>query len=370
MPPPPTPVDLPPPPVQAPEPAAPTGAPLFPDGLPVVMGELPAGLANISAQGCNGCHYAVHDEWSSSAHRGAWLEQPFRRAVEATGDSPLCLSCHLPIANQQPQVVVEYQGGPLSTAVVRPNRSWDPTLAQEGVTCAACHVRGGAVLSTRPAPKAPHPVAVSAELDSSAMCATCHQLTWTGADKPFYDTYGEWNASAYKAAGIGCQDCHMPPSAGLVTAGHFAAHASHGFGADRARAVSVLVDLDPDAATRGKDFVATIVVQNTGAGHAFPTGSPFKAVRLEALVLDADGKALGKPFTYTMGRSVTPEPPYTTLSDTRLLPGAQQELPVRLPLPQSGKGGRGAFEVRLTQLDAAGKPGAPFLVQRIPLTVY
>ncbi|MCB9758928.1 MAG: hypothetical protein H6739_03740 [Alphaproteobacteria bacterium] len=351
-------------------PPAPRAPPMFPDGVPVAVSELPAGLASLSAQGCNACHYTQHDAWQGSAHRSAWISPTFRHAAEAAGDAPVCVSCHLPLATQQQQLVVEYTGGPLTTAKVKPNPSWDATLAQEGVTCAACHVRDGAVIGRRAAPGAPHPVKVSDELGTSAFCATCHQLTWPGADKPFYDTWGEWSASAYAEAGVRCQDCHMPPESGRVTASRSLTHAGHGFDAAHGRGLSVLVRVAPDAATRGEPMEATLLLQNTGAGHAIPTGSPFTRLRVEVALLDAEGEALGEPFVHLIGREVKPDPPYDTVSDTRLMPGDELALPVTLDLPQKGDGGWGVLSVRLLRQGPGGPEDTPFYVQKIPLMVY
>ena len=58
---------------EAPPPPPPEPAPrLFPDGVPVPVQQIPDGLANLSAQGCNGCHYAAHEAWEDSAHADAW----------------------------------------------------------------------------------------------------------------------------------------------------------------------------------------------------------------------------------------------------------------------------------------------------------
>lgn len=318
----------------------------------------------------------MHDAWRESAHAGAWGSEPFAAAVEAAGEAPLCLSCHLPLAAQQRELVVSYSGGPLTTAELVPNESWDATLQQEGVTCAACHVRDGHVVSTRASGHGPHPVAVSDELASPDFCAACHQLTWPGADQPFYDTWGEWSRSSWATAGVRCQDCHMPPTSGLVTAGRYAAMSDHRVVADPARAVSVLVDLPPGPAVRGQLLEARVAVQNTGAGHSFPTGSPFRYVLLEVAVVDAEGEVLGEPVTRRFAREVSPEPPYTTTDDTRIPAGGQQDVAVAIELPVKGAAGRGSFRVRMfrggpdaPEAESAAVDDAPFLEQTIPLVI-
>ena len=163
------PADL--PPAPPPAPAAPA---LFPDGLPVAIQKTPEGLANLSAQGCNACHWQAHDAWRDSPHADAWSDPVFAEAIERVGGSTSCRSCHLPLANQHPRLAAGYVDGDLARPSMQDNALWDPTLMAEGVTCATCHVREGTVVSTRAAPGAPHPVAVSAELGESSFCATCH----------------------------------------------------------------------------------------------------------------------------------------------------------------------------------------------------
>ena len=213
--------------LQPAEAVAPDVAPrqaLFPDGLPLEGLELPAGLANISAQQCNACHFAVHDAWAESALRSAWAGATFQQALRDASEPGFCQACHLPLVNQHPLLVESFAGGDLASPQHRPNPAWEPSLQAEGVTCAACHLRAGEIIGLRQPASAPHAVRVSADLASPSFCASCHQLSWPQASFPWYDTYGEWYASPYREAGVRCQDCHMPTVAGPVTAGRFAGH--------------------------------------------------------------------------------------------------------------------------------------------------
>jgi len=350
-----------------PEPELPPPPALFDQERPIELGPLPSGLANATAQACAACHVSVHDSWSSGGHHQGWQDPLFLDAIRATGDAPLCTSCHLPLAQQQPLQLQEYLGDELTRARTRANPSWDPTLQQEGVTCAACHIREGTVVGSRPSDQAPHPVAVSTELGTSAFCGSCHQLAWPGADQPFYDTYGEWERSPYAYAGVQCQDCHMAPVAGVATAGRFAGQADHGVALDPARAVSVLVELPAGHVTRGESLAARVRVQNSGAGHAFPTGSPFAHVLIVAELLDAEGARIGDALEHTLRREVTPDPPYDTVSDTRLAPGGEVLLEHELLLSQQAAGGLGTYRVTLARVRADGQVEPPFVDQQIPL---
>ncbi|MCP4804420.1 MAG: hypothetical protein GY913_01485 [Proteobacteria bacterium] len=333
--------------------------------LPVDIDELPTGLASLSAQGCNACHFEVHDAWESSPHSQAAHTEPFRSALESVDGSPLCASCHLPLSVQQQQLLVEYDGGALAEARLQPNPSWDATLASEGVTCAACHVRDGAVVSTRAAPNAPHPVSVSEDLDSATTCAACHQLTWPGASEPLYDTYGEWSRSKVAEVGIQCQDCHMPPKSGLVTAGRFAAHADHGVVADPARALTVQIDLDSPDIQRGEPTAVSLSLRNTGAGHSFPTGSPFSHIQVQVQVVAGD-EVLSEPFVHDLRRVVEVDPPYTVGEDTRIPAGGEVTLKLELEVPQTAEAGPADVQVAFVRVDSAGT-SEPLFERRIPV---
>ena len=364
-------VEAPAPVVEAPaapaEPAAPPAPALFPEGLPVALQKTPDGLANLSAQSCNACHAQIHDDWEGTAHAAAWASPTYQKAVERAGSSTACRTCHLPLANQHPRLAAGYKDGAIDRPDLQPNPLWDPTLMSEGVTCVACHVRDGVVVSTKAAPDAPHKVAVSDELSRPEFCATCHQLTWPGADKPFYDTYGEWKASGYATAGVRCQDCHMPPASGLTLASKEATQSSHSFPADPARAVSVLLSMDQPEIQRGQAYRVKMRVQNTGAGHAFPTGSPFVAYTVQTDVLGADGKPLVEPWKIVLGRTVTPEPPYNTTSDTRLGPGEERQAEHSFLVDQKKKAGPVTLRVALFR---TGRDTPEAVLQQLPLSVY
>lgn len=340
---------------------------LFPDGLPVSLEVVPSGLANLSAQSCNACHWSAHDQWADTPHASAWHASSYQAALQRAGNTTACSQCHLPLTNQHAQIATSYIDEDLSRPVFVDNPAWDPTLMAEGVGCAACHVRGNTILGVREAPGAPHPVTPSAELTSSTMCATCHQLSWPGGDRPFYDTYGEWERSAYAKAGVSCQDCHMPPVAAPVAASKFAGQASHSFTADTARAVSALVSLSGHHIQRGEPMTIDLRLQNTGSGHHFPTGSPFKAYQIIGDVLDAEGTRLAEPFFYELARSVEEIPPYLTLSDTRLPAGGEVALSWTATVPQDATAQDGVIRISVQSTQAS---GPPVVLQDIPIKIF
>lgn len=351
---------------EAPPEASPTtqppAPPLFPTGLPVSIQKIPVGLPSLSAQACNGCHYAAHDAWIHSRHAQAWSSPTFQAAVQAAGDSTVCIQCHLPLAAQHDKVAAGYTDGDLTRPLWSPNPAFDLSLRGEGVTCAACHIRDGVILGSHASTNAPHPVQVSTELGQGEFCATCHQLTWPGADRPFYDTWGEWKASAWASANVSCSDCHMAPESGTPLPGSNGTLPSHRFSADPQRAISVLLKTAAASAQRGQALAVDVTVQNTGAGHSFPTGNPQKSYTIEIVPVDSAGKQLSEPMRLRFERQVEATAPYATLSDTRLNAGGERKENHSFLLSSKGAAGRGLIEVRL--VSSLGDP--PLILQRIP----
>lgn len=351
------------PPVEVQRPPAPTHGALFPTGLPVDPGPTPRGLANRSAQGCNACHGATHDAWRSSAH-AAPMSPTF---LEATAGTPECRVCHLPLSDQHATLFTP--GEP--HAERPPNARFDATLATEGVTCAACHLREGHVIGGTPPARAPHPGRFTTDLGTSEACATCHQLTWPGADTPLYDTYGEWSRSPHAGADIGCVDCHMGPDAG-----HSAAP-DHRFPADPRRALSVLIETDRLDIARGGDALdVTIRLQNTGAGHSVPTGSPFRGLRVVAALVCAtdDGPHRHAELAVDLHRRLGEAAPWPTIEDTRLQAGGERHIPWTPSLGLDAPSGTWHLEVALhhTQVPLGAAPmqiDPPLSVSVLPLQV-
>jgi len=348
-----------------PAPEAVHDGPLFPDGLPMTALALPEGLANPTAQGCAACHGEIVHHWRGSAHASGWAGEAYSLALRDASEPTTCQACHLPLLIQHPNQVVRNTDGDPTAPEHAANTSWSPTLQREGVTCASCHLREGTVLGPRGSGAAPHPTAASAELASPALCAACHQLTWPDSELAWYDTYGEWYRSSYRDAGIRCQDCHMPPTAGSATTGHFAAHASHAMAVDHGRAVSVLLELESPELARGEPFGFTLRVQNTGAGHAFPTGQPGKAYLLRAVVVDAEGEELHDRLEHRLERTVQPEPPHALTADTRIPARGEISVEHETTIDQKKPAGPAALRVTIVA-----EQGERVLVERdFPVTV-
>ncbi len=359
--------------------------PLWPAALGPLEVNAPAPLPSLSAQTCNACHGGIHDQWMDSGHARASTSPAWIAASAALGDPPRCQECHLPLLAQR----AEIPRGPGAGARAA-NPAWEPSLALEGVTCAACHVRGDAIVGPRELPDAavPHKVVASEALRGPEACAFCHQQALPGAeDHPFLDTVGEWQRSAFGTADIPCQDCHMQRVSGAIAGSRYAAFASHaGLGGRDpkaiARAVTLSVRVQKPRFERGETVRATAEIMNTGAGHAVPTGDPNHRVEIRFELLGPDGELAmdSAPVVVWLRREVGDAPPFAELRDDRLQPGASRTFDASVALDKKQDPGEFTLVVSATwwamapeQAEAVGLAPADasvrFIEQRIPLEV-
>jgi len=260
--------------------------PLFSKGgeHAIDIGPIPHGLTSTDGDACGTCHQAIAKEWRGSLHAQAWTDPIFQDAYVLEPLAP-CRNCHAP------ENIVR-ESVPASPQVP------EGVAARDGVSCAACHVRGGTVLTglstgwRAGAKAAPHPVKATPALSSSAFCAGCHQFGFLAivdgrhveTDEVQQDTFGEWQRSRSGQIGETCQDCHMP-WVEVPAAGGTRRHRSHAFigGFDeafvrQAASVEVRATLTPDGIVAEARFTPGRI------GHAFPTGDLFRRAELKVWV--------------------------------------------------------------------------------------
>ncbi len=277
---------------------------------------LVASVACVAAAGqapCSGCHEAQRRAWALSMHARS-TQDPVYRAMRAwaredAGEAAaaLCVTCH----------TVAEAGSELRT---------------RAVTCEVCHrsevvgpgrrglrVQPTAAVAAAAPVEAPHPVRASRDLISGATCLVCHGELRNPHGVPLCTTGPE---AAARPAGAGCLACHMPDGD----------HRFPGATPELLRRAAQLV-----AALDGRE--ATVTVLNRGAGHALPTGSALRQVRLEVVALGARGEELARReliFARVLADAAgnAPVPPWRATRvhrDTRLGPFGRRT--VRLPLP-------------------------------------
>ena len=274
---------------------------------------VPAQAGDLAAATCAGCHAAQFADWSRTRHAlalspGVWAQM--HDQPELSGN---CVSCHAPLTEQ---LTDEY-------------------LQSDGVSCSACHARGGQrfgppVRSTTLAPlvakfPAPHGATNARDFfEQSDFCARCHQFAEGEAPKVngkfLENTVEEWRASRAAREGKTCQACHMPDRRHLFRGIHDPDTVRSG------------VTWSFDVARKGARVESRMTLTNTDTGHAFPTYIvPEVWMRIEAV--NQFGIAVLVAETL-IGRQVTTEGGgWRELSDTRLLQDETATLTYQGALP-------------------------------------
>lgn len=205
-----------------------------------------------SAESCRPCHETIYEEWSVSGHAYAAVSPMFHRFEQTIHQLThgtigyFCYRCHTPVGTALgvPRDV------PLWTA---------PQVAQEGVTCVACHrinenygktngerhivpgdiyapvygsIGGDGVarviaekskwkVKTSPHEKGPgqpiHGAGICfPQLHKSEFCASCHQVAVHPGVK-LEVVWEQYRASPACKKGVSCQDCHMGRIPGIAS---------------------------------------------------------------------------------------------------------------------------------------------------------
>jgi hypothetical protein len=255
-------------------PIAPQGAP------PSRFSPLEASLA---PQNCGTCHPAQLADWRTALHSrsmGPGVTGQLRELWRTDAESArLCLTCHAPLAEQQPE-----------------NRGiFDATLHGQGVGCAACHVRGHQRFGPPPREQRAQASPTTASLPhggatrspafmASEFCSSCHQFDADGFalnGKLLENTYEEWKASPAASRGVQCQGCHMPDRRHLWRGIHDLEMVRSG--------VAVNVVTERPRYKAGDEAVAQITLTTTGVGHHFPTYVAPRVV-VRAVLVDSAGR--------------------------------------------------------------------------------
>ncbi len=309
--------------------------------------EVPAGLDSLRAESCGTCHQEIYDEWKTSIHAAAYLDPFFQAYWKKDGKVWVCLNCHSPLENQQPSQVKEIPRNRVEKAVLEPNPHYDAEYQKEAVTCAACHVRDGAILGPFDDSAAPHPTRFDPAFRTTEICYRCHNVV--SGPFQYYNvgpcgTYAEYEGKFFmKEKGMICQSCHMPEVERPVAHGgpirQGRRHLWLG-GHDPEmvkRAVAVQVLTAPPDPKPGQTMTVTLTLTNAGAGHKLPTGDPDRHFTVEFLVQDRQGRVLDRKSD-TMGRWILWQPVILEVYDNRLLPLASREytFTYRLPPDLSG----------------------------------
>lgn len=267
-----------------------------------------AQAGDLAAVSCASCHPLQFADWSRSRH--AMAMSPGVHAKMQARNPEMCASCHAPLENQ----------------------STDAYLMADGVSCAACHVRQGAVFGPSPTAQSvlplaarhrpPHgPLNARPFFEQSEFCSGCHHFAEGSAPSvhgtTLQNTFEEWRQSRAAREGRSCQSCHMPGRR------HFFK------GIHDPQTVRDAVRWSFEVDRRG---AARMTLTNTGAGHALPT-YVVPEIWMQIEVKDRNGVTLDSA-AHLIARKVKFENnAWTQLSDTRLPPDQTATLEYSRALP-------------------------------------
>ena len=285
---------------------------------------LPEGLESLKAQDCGACHQEIYAEWKESMHAQAWTDPYYQVDLHFDGDQQICLNCHIPMENQQENLVLGFRDAERFDPILAPNPNFDSQFQQEGVTCVVCHLKDGKLTGPRENPNAPHAVAVDPELGQGIKaCAQCHVVQNQRWDV-FYKLPPCGTVAEIGLAGqeIDCVACHLPPTERPLVPGypvrrsgrHLFRGGHHPPTVAGALGVVVRQQLSPEG------LEAEVTLSNLGAAHALPTGTPDRHLTLRLRLLGPQGQP-GPEESYQLKRWVMWRPFILDLRDTRLLKG-------------------------------------------------
>lgn len=284
--------------------------------------------ASLAPADCGNCHPDQYRDWQTALHAHAMgpglIGQLLNMAPEARTEHQDCIRCHAPLAEQADALATALGGKSIHD---QPGTR----LHEQGVVCAACHVRA----HTRYGPprrdgslpakgeSLPHGGFVASQAFADArFCSACHQFQpdeFALNGKLLENTYEEWKASPQAAAGQSCQSCHMPDRRHLWRGIH-----------------------DPDMVRSGVRFTpgeikqladtlhTALSIRNTGTGHYFPT---YVTPRVVVEIEQVDAKSRFLPKT-RVDRSIQRQVPLDLaheIADTRLPPGGELLFDYALP---------------------------------------
>jgi hypothetical protein len=287
------------------------------------------------SQPCENCHPPLVKEWKKDAHSGAATNPVFLTFFNGTdidgnknrgpgfkidfeNSNGKCVQCHIPTMGLRDPV--------------NPNPNEAAGIDKQGISCDFCHKIDGmhldqtgglpGVLSYKfrrpsdghqlfygpyddvyPGEDSYHPL-----YSKSQYCAPCHHGKFWGVLA--YSEFQEWSESTYAKKEIHCQDCHMKPD-GKTT--RFVSKQKGGIDRDpltipshvnlgitdeafmkEAISLSTIVGIDNDI------LKVSVKIENTNAGHHYPTGNPMRNMILLVEVIDEKGD----PLTMNRGARV------------------------------------------------------------------
>jgi hypothetical protein len=291
---------------------------------------IPSGLASLRAEECGECHSEIYREWRTSMHAMAWTDPYYQVDFIFDGSQQICLNCHIPLQNQQENLVLGFRDSERFKPILKPNPEFDAELQREGVTCAVCHVRGGVIIGPYGDTDAPHPTRYDQTMTSGmGTCRKCHVVSGKRWDT-FYRVPPCGTVAEIEEGGLDkesdCVGCHMPsinrPLENDAVPRQGRMHLWRGGHSREMVRAALKVDFNITT-DRGESKRATITLTNIGADHYLPTGTPDRHLSLEFRLKDQKGITV-REKSYLLKRHILWRPLILDLWDTRLAKDSPQ----------------------------------------------
>jgi len=300
------------------------------------------GVGVVRAENCGKCHVEIYKEWQASTHANAFLDLQFQAELTKQNSSQwLCLNCHIPVLNQRETIVTHLINGDYKKPVYKPNLYFDPTMQQEGVTCATCHVRTdsknktyviGANGNTNP----PHPVKIN-KTHLNSICKNCHESNHRLSEELVcsfgtWQEMEEWQALDKTNQKKNCVTCHLPEVERTLVIEKFhrpkrKSHI-HGFIGggvpkkfelyDKQISYGYKSGIQLLRISKNKNDLE-LVFENAYAGHYLPTGDPERFLLLELEIRNKLNEVIEKR-ELEIGQKWEWSPVAKKISDNRLKP--------------------------------------------------
>lgn len=308
--------------------------------------EIPKELSSITAESCGVCHQNHYKEWQHSTHSHASTDPQFQAEIAKESSPFMCINCHIPLQNQQEQIVTGLINGDIYQPVTHKNPNFDKKLQQEGINCASCHVRNGAILGPTGTQKAPHKTIKDTLHLSENLCISCHnavavitpQLACT------FETGDEWKSGPYFGK-ENCKSCHMPDTIRSIVPGYKARksklHYFMGSGIPKfankpTKTLNGLLIEPQNFETTNKlgDTIHFLVnITNEFAGHKIPTGDPERFIIIEQSIYTKDSLLLTQ-IKHRIGEEWEWHPVAKKISDNNLLPQEKRSFTFDFIIPE------------------------------------
>jgi len=242
-------------------------------------------LEDITGDDCIRCHTAIGEEWRSTTHATAWIDEPYQKELKSVRRKKSCYGCHIP----EPMAGQDLESRPTPRG----------TMKHLGVHCTSCHqdTDGTTVLGPFGLETSAHPTKKS-ELfdhgDNSALCIACHRTSIgpvIGVAQDFVDT-------EQAEFGLSCVECHMPGLRRPI-ANREEGKEGEPYETRRSTDHRLMTPRDPVFMRKAfileaekKDGTVTFSIENK-IGHRVP-GLLERKIHFECEIFDAAGDSIGK----------------------------------------------------------------------------